>query len=196
MVVIPKEEESLDGSSNGSTEGSSLGSTDGSSDGSTEGSTAGSSLGSLDGTSESSTEGSSLATLDGSSDGSTDGSSLGSLDGSSQGSTGGSTDGSSLGSLDGLLDGSTEGDRYHKEVAIECVRNGEGTIVMTPKLQSDHRHAAVNSVRSMVSYLMTVLTTHLVQKSEFENHSSNKKNLEMGPKNISTLMGSSLTKRS
>ena len=87
-------------------------------------------------------------------------------------------------------------DRYHKEVAIECVKNGEGTIVMTPKLQSDHRRAALNSVLPMVSFLMTVLTTNLVPKSEFENHSSGKKNLEMGPKNISTLMGSSLTKRS
>ena len=65
---------------------------------------------------------------------------------------------------------------------------------MTPKLQSDHRHAAENFLGSMVSFLMIVVTTYIVPKSEFENHSFDKKNLEMDPKNISTLMGSSLTK--
>ena len=73
-------------------------------------------------------------------------------------------------------------DRYHKEVEIECVRNGEGAIVMTPKLQLDHRHAAENSLRSMVAFLMTVLTAHLVPKAQCFHHSFDKKHLERGPK--------------
>ena len=51
---------------------------------------------------------------------------------------------------------------------------------MTPKLQSDHRHAAKNSLRSMVAFLMT--TTHLVPKAQSVDHSFDKTNLERGPK--------------
>jgi hypothetical protein len=60
-------------------------------------------------------------------------------------------------------------ERYHKEIAIKSVLNGEASVVMNPKLQSDHRHAAEQSLRSCTSFIMTVLSTHFIPKSECPN---------------------------
>ena len=85
-------------------------------------------------------------------------------------------------------------ERYHKEIAIKTVLNGEASIVMNPKDQSDHRHAAEQSLRSCTSFIMTVLCTHFLPKSECPNSffETNKHLLAVGAQTAIGLVEKSL----
>ena len=60
-------------------------------------------------------------------------------------------------------------ERYHKEISVRSVLNGQGSVVLNPKLQSDHRHAAEQSLRSCTSFIMTVLSTHFLPSIKNQN---------------------------
>ena len=74
--------------------------------------------------------------------------------------------------------------RYHKELAIGNVPSGNASIIQKPQLQSEHRHAAEQSLRSCASFIMTVIATHFVPMSKFPNSffTRNKNNMSCGAK--------------